>query len=103
MDKQELLKQNQRFCGTDGVSSNNQNEGFQPAFLDKDTGRIELARFPDGKVAPMHLISGLPMTWVLEFDVAGLPQKLKHSVVAGFSRKGEFYTREQAVLFCRWK
>jgi hypothetical protein len=101
MDRQELREQNQRFANTEGISVNNQALGFVPAFRDQDTGRVEFARFQDGRPAPMHVISGLPAEWAMEFDASGAVLVVKPTIEAGFCRGGEFFTREQAINVCQ--
>ena len=100
MDRQELQEQNLRFADTSGVSANNQDKGFIPAFQDPAAGRVELARTEDGSVATMHLIAGLPREWAAELDSAGAVSRLKDGIVAGFCRNGQFYTRDQAIAAC---
>lgn len=92
-----LRKQNLAFVGSGGVSEENRPSGFRPAFYDVATCRGELARFADGRPAPMHLLDGLPDTWVAERDAAGRITAIKETVIAGFVRDGLFYTREQAA------
>jgi hypothetical protein len=92
-----LRKQNLAFVGTGGVSEENRSSGFRPAFFDLASGRAALARFADGRPAPMHLLDGLPDEWVVERDAAGRVRAIKDSVIAGFVRDGRFYTREQAA------
>ena len=92
-----LQQENLAFAGTGGVSRNNRGLHFQAAFRDSATGRIELARFEDGSVAPMHLLSGLPDDWILQRDAAGTPSAVLATVVAGFVRDNVFYTREEAA------
>jgi hypothetical protein len=97
MSCETLRRENTRYLGTGGVSLNNRSAGFVPAFRDRETGRTEVSRFAGGTPAPCHLIDGLPNDWVTARDTAGHPIAIKHSVVAGFVRNGQFYTREQAV------
>ena len=92
-----LKQENRRFAGTGGVSQGNHHRRFQPAFRDTTTGRTELARFADGRPAPMHLLDGLPHEWITELDQAGRVRAVIQSVVSGFVRDGIFYTREQAA------
>jgi hypothetical protein len=92
-----LRKQNLAFVGTGGVSEENHASGFRPAFYDLATGRAALARFADGRPAPMHLLDGLPDAWVAERDASGRITAIKETVIAGFIRDGFFYTREQAA------
>ena len=92
-----LRKQNLAFAGTGGVSHQNRSGGFLPAFHDLTSGRTVLARFADGRPAPMHLLEGLPDAWVVNRDSAGRPSALRQSVIAGFVRDGLFYTRDEAA------
>lgn len=100
MDRQSLLDQNEAFNGTKGVSIKNKSSGFVPAFRDAATGRVELARFRTGELAPMHLIAGLPDEWALSFDADGAVSAVKNTVVAGFVREEKFFTREEACAAC---
>lgn len=92
-----LDSENREFAGTLGVSGNNRDGGFRAAFRDTATGRVLLARFADGRPAPMHLLEGLPREWALSFDEVGCPSQLKSSIVAGFVRGRWFFTREEAA------
>lgn len=94
-----LHQQNLAFQGTNGVSTNNRSQGFLPAFLDTTTDFIYLARFTDGRPAPIHLLDGLPPELTLSRDAAGKCIAVKASVIAGFVRDGLFYTREQAAQY----
>lgn len=89
--------ENLAFAGTGGVSPENRNRRFAPAFRDDATGQVELSRYGNGVLAPMHLIDGLPGDWISARDEKGRPATLKAGVVAGFVRDGRFYTREQAA------
>jgi len=97
LTKDTLKRQNQAFVGTGGVSEENRSSGFRPAFHDLASGRTALARFADGRPAPMHLLDGLPDEWVVERDATGRVSAIKEHVIAGFERNGLFYTREQAA------
>ncbi len=92
-----LQEENRAYAGTGGVSENNSQARFLPAFRDEITGRVEMARMEDGRGAPMHLLCCLPDEWVVERDAAGQIVGLIDSVIAGFVRDGEFYTREDAA------
>jgi len=97
----ELRQQNHRFAHTGGVSQTSGQRGFLPAFLDQATGISYLARFPDGRPAPMHLLDGLPEELIQQRSHSGRVHSLKTSVVAGFLRRGRFFTREQAARALR--
>ena len=95
--KETLRKQNLAFAGTGGLSDENRSGGFLPAFHDLASGRTVLARFADGRPAPMHLLDGLPDEWVVNRDTGGRPSAVRPSVIAGFVRNGLFYTREEVA------
>ncbi|MDT3669806.1 MAG: hypothetical protein ROZ37_05670 [Aromatoleum sp.] len=93
----ELRRENRVFEGTGGRSEENRGCGFEPAFLDNETRQIYLSRFADGRPAPCHLLDGLRDEVVVARDGRGRVAATKASLVAGFLRCGEFYTRDQAV------
>lgn len=92
-----LRRENLAFVGTGGVSEGNRHQGFQPAFYDTATGRAELARFADGRPAPMHLLDGLPDEWIAERAPCGRARAVKSTVISGFIHGPYFYTRAQAA------
>ena len=92
-----LADQNQLYRETGGVSARNRELGFRPAFLDRATGTAWLSKFTDGRVAPLHVLDGLPDDLVTERDRDGHVKACKNCVIAGFLRGGLFYTREQAA------
>jgi len=92
-----LVQQNRVFRGTGGVSERNRDEGFRPAFMDERTGAAYLSRFTDGRIAPLHVLDGLPGELVADRDLNGQVRAVKDCVVAGFLRGGLFYTRGQAA------
>lgn len=97
LTRETLRQENLAFVGTGGVSEANRSRGFLPAFYDVATGRAEIARFADGRPAPMHLLDGLPDAWVEARDAAGRVRAIKSSVISGFIRGAYFYTRDQAA------
>jgi hypothetical protein len=99
MNRNTLHCENLAFAGTRGVSQNNRELGFRPAFLDKITGRIELARMANGQPATMHLICWLPGDWGSSFNEDGSIESLKAEIVAGFEFDGLFYTRDEVAKF----
>lgn len=92
-----LHQENVTFHGTGGVSTENRHCGFLPAFLDTATGTVYLACYADGRLAPMHLLDGLPQELVSVRSTTGRVMAVKESVIAGFVRRGLFFTREQAA------
>lgn len=95
MNKHTLHCENLAFAGTRGISQNNKGSKFHPAFLNKSTGCVELARLANGQPATMHLIGWLPCDWGLTFNEDGSIESLKAEVVAGFELNGVFYTRDE--------
>lgn len=94
MDVVMLRRENRAFRGTRGISQNCCSE-FRPAFLDKRTGQIEVARFEDGRPAPVHVISYLPREWAISIDTNGAVLRLRSGIISGFVRDDVFYTREE--------
>jgi hypothetical protein len=92
-----LRNENLAFGGTGGVSAGNRTSGFIPAFCDTTTGRVEPSRLADGRLAPMHLLVGLPADWVVARAEDNKVLAIKATVIAGFVRAGIFYTRAQAA------
>ena len=97
LTQQALRRQSGRFRGRGGVSEENLSWGFRPAFLDTESGTIYLARFSDGRPAPLHVLDGLPDELVVERRESGSVTAVKDTVQAGFTRRGRFYTRERAA------
>lgn len=91
-----LMRENQQYAGTGGVSENNAQACFVPAFKDSFTGQVEISRYRDGRPAPFHLVDGLPDEWVSHRDLTGRVVKIKASVISGFVRFGQFFTRQEA-------
>ena len=97
----DLQMQNAQFAGSGGISVNNRAAGFVPAYLNTATGEALASRFGDGRPAPVHVLDGLPESWVAGRDGDGCVVRTSEGVVAGFLRNGRFFTREaaaQAVL-----
>lgn len=72
--------------------------GFRPAFLDSETGRVYLSRYADGRPAPLHIFDGLPDEVVTARRHDGTVTSVKQTLQSGFSRNGKFYTRKQATI-----
>jgi hypothetical protein len=93
----QLHLQTLAFRGRGGTSQENRSRGFLPAFLDTETGNVYLARFANGRQAPMHVLDGLPDELVLSRRESGAVATVKAGVIAGFLYHGQFFTREQAA------
>jgi hypothetical protein len=92
-----LALETAHYRGTGGVSENNRSLGFQPAFIDRETETVHLSRFPDGRLAPCHLLDGLPDELIVARNEQGRVMRIKNSVVSGFVRDERFYTRDEAA------
>lgn len=95
----DLQKENLDFAETGGVSQENGQLSFVPAFIDSTNGRVEISRFSNGLPAPFHSLDGLPDSWVTSQDRAGRVLAVKESVIAGFVKMGRFFTRQEAAEF----
>lgn len=85
------------YRGTGGVSENNRGLAFQPTFVDRETGTVHLSRYPDGRLAPCHLLDGLPAEVVLARNEQGREMRVKASLVSGFVHGERFYTRDETA------
>ena len=93
MTAQRLRDENAAYQGSGGTSGECAGASFRPAFLDFSTMTVYLSRFADGRLAPVHLLDGLPA------DVAA-----KATLVSGFERGGFFYTRRAVAKACEeWR
>ena len=99
----EVVQQSLAYRGTGGVSAENSEYGFRPAFLDRDSGRIHLSCDADGNPVSFHVFDGLPLECIVERDSEGRPCAVKASVIVGFVREGYFFTREQAAQLIQWE
>jgi hypothetical protein len=93
----DLVRENMIMRGTGGRSEENREAGFTPAFIDIDTGLVYRSCTASGSPASIHLLDGLPEHLIVARNTSGRVVAVKNSVVAGFTRDGEFYTREQAA------
>jgi hypothetical protein len=83
--------------GTGGRSQENATLGFAPAFLDFATQTIYPSRFADGRLAPFHLLDGLPDEVIADRAPSGRVISAKATLISGFVRNGFFYTRSAAA------
>jgi hypothetical protein len=97
ISEETLAQVNLRYTGTGGVSANNRNQGFIPAFMDTETGNVYRSRFPDGKPAPIHVLAGLPNELLDADRQLNGHRSIKHSVISGFILEDRFYSREAAA------
>lgn len=95
MTKDRLIIENAHYNKTLGVSNNCATLGYLPAFKDTMTGEIHLSMFADGRLAPIHVLDGLPREWIVTRDSRQRALKVKDTIVAGFVRNGIFFTRNQ--------
>ena len=93
----ELKRENNVHVGTGGRSQENSGLGFRPAFFDFATQKIYPSRFADGRLAPFHLLDGLPEEVVIDRTPNGRVVAAKATLISGFVRDGFFYTRTAAA------
>jgi hypothetical protein len=101
MTVKQLERENTVHSGTGGRSQENSGLGFRPAFFDFSTQRIFPSRFADGRLAPFHLLDGLPEEAVADRAPSGRVISAKATVISGFVRDGFFYTRSAAARAVR--
>lgn len=92
-----LASENLEYAGTGGVSQNNHEYGFIPAFRDEDSQKVVLSKLANGQIAPIHVLEGIPSSWFLTEKGSDRSAFLKESITSGFVRQGQFYTRKQAA------
>ena len=92
-----LRLENAAYRDTGGVSQNNRQAGFRPAYRNIRTGQTVISRFADGSQAPIHVLDGLPDDWVVARYEDGRVRRVLATVVSGFVCRGRFYTREAAA------
>lgn len=97
LSKQVLEQENHDFEPTGATSKACKKSGFVPAFYDTRSKRSVISRYANGKPAPIHLLDGVPVEWVAEYDTEGHVATLRPGVISGFLRAGRFYTREQVT------
>ena len=97
MNAEVLKRENQVHAGTGGRSQGNAGLGFKPAFLDFATQTIYPSRFADGRLAPFHILDGLPEEVVVDRLPSGRVIAAKATLLSGFVRNGFFYTRTAAA------
>ena len=101
LSRQLLRRENQAYAGTNGISQNNSEIGFVPGYCDTQTGETIISRFADGRPCPVHILDGLPLSWVAMRDARGRVVSAREGIIAGFLLNGCFYTRAQAAEMLR--
>jgi hypothetical protein len=101
MSEKQLQHENVVHTGSGGRSQENSGLGFKPAFLDFPTQKVYPSRFADGRLAPFHLLDGLPDEVVVDRAASGRVVTAKATLISGFVRNGFFYTRAAAARAAR--
>ena len=101
LNEKVLKRENVVHEGTGGRSQANSGLGFRPAFYDFATQRIYPSRFADGRLAPFHLLDGLPDEVIVDRLPNGRVVSAKATLISGFVRDGFFYTRTAAARAVR--
>ncbi len=97
LSEQALARENREYAATAGISKNCQSGGFAPAFYDSQSDSSVISRYADGSPAPIHILDGVPVEWVSDYDAEGHVIALRPGVISGFLRAGRFYTRDQVA------
>ncbi len=97
LSQRALARENHAYAATTGISKNCHSGGFVPAFYDTQSDCSVISRYADGSPAPIHLLDGVPVEWVSDYDTEGHVAALRPGVISGFLRAGRFYTREQVA------
>ena len=100
-----LAQEVAKYRGTGGISSENQDIGFLPAFRHKTTGEIFPSLRIDGSPASVHSLEGIPDKYIIERDKEpwnkqipyGQVLKVVDDIEAGFIKNNKFYTRDEAA------
>ena len=79
------------------ISEQAQVYGFVPAFKDCNDGRVYLSRNANGALASIHKLDGLPKHLLTCLDPDVNERELKKSVIAGFVRDNNYFSRSQAA------
>lgn len=95
MENRRLAIQASDYPGARSVPHHVADAGLTPAFLDKRTGRIEIARTRVGLPASTHVIDWLPREWAKSVTDKGRVSSLRPEIISGYIRDGIFYTREE--------
>jgi hypothetical protein len=100
-----LKRENRAYRGSAGVSEGCREGCFRPAFRDQETGIIYLSRHPNGHVATIHTLDGLPDEVVAARYANGEVAKAKNTLISGFLKSGTFYTRQEvaAIVDAKWR
>lgn len=101
MNQSILEQETIAYQGSGGVSADNRCFGFRPAFRNNATGNVYPSRFADGRLAPIHMIDGLPDELVVARSAGGKVIAVKESVQSGFLLNGCFYDRDEAASHLR--
>lgn len=87
-----LEKQETTYQKISGFNLSSLCVGLVPAFRDLSTNETHLSMNADGIISPIHLVEGLPIDWVTEWDTSGFPVSLRPGIIAGFFRGEKFFT-----------
>jgi len=101
LNEKVLQRENVAHEGTGGRSQENASLRFRPAFYDFAIQKIYPSRFADGRLAPFHMLDGLPDEVVVDRAPNGRVVSAKATLISGFVRDGFFYTRSAAARAAR--
>jgi len=97
LSQQQMLESVQSHNPLNGAVFSDISFGFMPAFKNLDDEQVHLSKDHHGELSVMHLLDGLPESWIKEKDARGAALTLKSEIIAGFLRNAQFYTLSEIV------
>lgn len=101
MTQQQAVQQQGTYYRFNGTVFSDASFGFMPAFKHIKNQQVHLSTDIDGQLSVMHILDGLPDTWIEEKDEKGRALSLKPEIIAGFMRNAEFYTLNEIIQSVR--
>ena len=101
MTHQQAVQQQGTYYRFNGAVFSDASFGFMPAFKHIKNQQVHLSTDLNGELSVMHILDGLPETWIEEKDEKGRALTLKPDIIAGFMRNSEFYTLNEIIQSVR--
>lgn len=101
MTHQQAVQQQGTYYRFNGAVFSDVSFGFMPAFKNIKNQQTHISTDADGQLSVMHLLDGLPDSWIEEKDEKGKALTLKSEIIAGFMRNADFYTLNEIIQTVR--
>lgn len=98
---QQAVQQQGTYYRFNGAVFSDVSFGFMPAFKNIKNQEVHLSTDVDGELSVMHILDGLPESWIEEKDEQGKALTLKSEIIAGFMRNADFYTLNEIIQSVR--